>query len=130
MQQGQYVARLIQARLEGRTPEPFKYWNKGNLATIGRNAAVADFGWLRLSGYFAWITWLFVHLLFLIHFENRLMVMLQWAGNYWTRNRSARLITGEDPDSMSAAPAVAPPAPVVEATSVVVEAPATRTSST
>jgi NADH:ubiquinone reductase (H+-translocating) len=97
MQQGQYVARLIEARLRGRTLPPFRYWDYGNMATIGRNAAVADFGWLRLSGYLAWLAWLFIHVLKLIEFENRILVLFQWAWNYLTRNRSARLITGPSP---------------------------------
>jgi NADH dehydrogenase len=97
MQQGQYVARLIQARLRSQTLPPFRYRDYGNMATIGRNAAVADFGWLRLSGYLAWLAWLFIHVLKLIEFENRILVLFQWAWNYLTRNRSARLITGSSP---------------------------------
>jgi NADH dehydrogenase len=65
------------------------------MATIGRAAAVADFGRLRLSGYPAWLAWLFVHLIFLVEFQNKLLVLVQWAWNYFTRNRAARLITGE-----------------------------------
>jgi NADH dehydrogenase len=95
MQQGKYVARLIQQRLRGGTLPPFHYHNRGNLATIGRHAAVADLGWIRFSGYFAWLAWLFVHLLYLVQFQNRLLVLVQWAWNYLTRNRAARLITGE-----------------------------------
>jgi NADH dehydrogenase len=94
MQQGQYVARLIQARLKGHTMPPFHYRDYGNMATIGRNAAVADFGWLRISGYLAWLAWLFIHIIKLIEFENRILVLFQWAWNYVTRNRSARPITG------------------------------------
>ena len=97
MQQGRYVARLIERRLRGDTLPPFYYHNRGNLATIGRHAAVADLGWVRFSGYFAWIAWLFIHILYLVHFQNRLLVLVQWAWNYFTRNRSARLITGEPP---------------------------------
>jgi NADH dehydrogenase len=67
------------------------------MATIGRASAVADLGWLRLSGLLAWLAWLFIHILYLIEFENRLLVLVQWAYNYVTRNRSARLITGVDP---------------------------------
>ncbi|TWT46063.1 NADH dehydrogenase-like protein [Phycisphaerae bacterium RAS1] len=95
MQQGSYVARLIVARLGGANLKPFRYANRGNMATIGRAAAVCDFGWIRISGYFAWLAWLFVHLFFLIEFQNRVLVMLQWAWNYFTFNRAARLITGE-----------------------------------
>jgi NADH dehydrogenase len=97
MQQGQYVARLIEARLRGQTLPPFRYHDYGSMATIGRNVAVADFGWLRISGYFAWLAWLFIHVLKLIEFDNRVLVLFQWAWNYVTRNRSARLITGADP---------------------------------
>ncbi len=93
MQQGRYVARAIEARLRGRRPVPFRYVHKGSLATIGRAAAVADFGRVRFGGYFAWLAWLFIHLLYVVEFENRLLVLVQWAWNYVTRNRSARLIT-------------------------------------
>jgi NADH dehydrogenase len=96
IQQGQYVARLIAARLRGQTLPPFAYRDRGSMATIGRSAAVADLGWIRFSGFFAWLAWLFVHLLYLVEFQNRLLVMVQWAWNYFTRNRAARLITGDD----------------------------------
>lgn len=95
MQQGRYVADLIQRRLRGAPPPPsFHYHDRGSLATIGRAAAVADLGWITLSGLTAWLVWLFVHILYLIAFQNRILVMFQWAWNYFTRNRSARLITG------------------------------------
>jgi NADH dehydrogenase len=97
MQQGRYVARLIAARLRGQSLTPFVYRNYGSMATIGRNAAVADFGWLRFDGYLAWLAWLFIHLMYLVEFENRLLVMVQWGWNYFTRNRAARLITGPSP---------------------------------
>jgi len=93
MQQGRYVARLIEHRLRGRTLPPFRYRHRGSMATIGRAAAVADLGWIRFWGYPAWLAWLFVHLMFIVEFHNRLLVFLQWAWNYFTRNRSARLIT-------------------------------------
>ncbi len=93
MQQGRHVARAIVARLSGRPTRPFRYFHKGSLATIGRAAAVADFGRLRFGGYPAWLAWLFIHLMYLVEFENRLLVFVQWAWNYFTRNRSARLIT-------------------------------------
>jgi NADH dehydrogenase len=93
MQQGRYVARQIAARLEGRTSPPFRYVDKGSMATIGRAAAVADLGYVRLSGYPAWLAWLFIHLMYLVAFDNRLLALVQWAWNYLTRNRSARLIT-------------------------------------
>lgn len=95
MQQGRYAADVLTARLRGKTLAAFHYRDRGNLATIGRHAAVADLGWVRFSGYFAWLAWLFVHILYLVQFQNRLLVLLQWAGNYFTRNRSARLITGD-----------------------------------
>jgi NADH dehydrogenase len=97
MQEGRYAALLVRGRLEGRAVEPFHYWDKGSLATIGRAAAVADFGRIHISGYFAWLTWLFVHLMYLVGFDNRLLVFIKWAYNYFTRNRGARLITGGKP---------------------------------
>ena len=94
MQEGRYAARLVAERLRGRTLPPFRYRDKGTLATIGRAAAVADLGRIRLSGFPAWLAWIFIHLMYLVEFENRLLVLLQWAWNYTTWNRSARLITG------------------------------------
>lgn len=95
MQQGRYVARVIQQRLQGRQLPPFHYRDKGSLAVIGRNAAVAEFGALRLRGFPAWVIWLFVHIAYLIEYDNKLLVLIQWAWNYFTRKRGARLITGE-----------------------------------
>jgi NADH dehydrogenase len=92
MQQGRYVADLIGHRLRGGSLPPFHYKDRGSMAVIGRNAAVADLGRLLLSGFPAWLLWLFVHLLYLIPFENRLLVLAQWLWNYLTRNRSALLI--------------------------------------
>jgi NADH:ubiquinone reductase (H+-translocating) len=97
IQQGRHVAKLIRARLRGRTLPPFHYFDKGNLATIGRGAAVADLNWIRISGWPAWLIWIFVHLLYIVQFQNRLLVMLQWAWLYLTFDRSARLITGKNP---------------------------------
>jgi len=94
MQQGSYAADLIQRRLQGTAVGPFRYKDHGSMATIGRSQAVADLGWLKFSGFPAWLAWLFVHLIFLIQFDNRLLVLFQWAWNYFTGNRSARLITG------------------------------------
>jgi NADH dehydrogenase len=94
IQEGQYVARLIKARLKGRTLGPFRYFNRGNLAVIGRNAAVAEIGRLRFGGLVAWLLWVFVHIVYLIEFDNRLLVLFRWAWNYWTRKRGARLIVG------------------------------------
>jgi NADH dehydrogenase len=93
MAQGRYVARTIRARLRGETMPPFHYVDKGALATIGRNKAVAAFGRLHISGFPAWIAWLFVHLMYLVEFDNRLLVLVQWVYDYITRNRGARLIT-------------------------------------
>jgi NADH dehydrogenase len=96
MAQGRYVARVITRRLVGEETAEFNYFDKGQLATIGRAAAVADFGRLRFSGYPAWLLWLFVHLMYLVEFENRVLVLFQWAWNYFTRNRGARLIAHGD----------------------------------
>jgi NADH:ubiquinone reductase (H+-translocating) len=95
MQQGRYVAGVIRARLSGGgVVKPFAYWDKGNLATIGRASAVGYFGKRQMSGLLAWLIWLFVHLMYLVGFRNRLVVLLQWAFEYLTFNRGARLITG------------------------------------
>lgn len=94
MQQGAYVARLITRRLAGKPTGPFHYHDRGSMATIGRAAAVADFGWIRFSGPLAWLAWLFIHLLFLIEFQNRVLVLVQWAWSYLTWERGARIITG------------------------------------
>jgi NADH:ubiquinone reductase (H+-translocating) len=100
MQQGRYAAKLVRARLDGRPIGPFRYRDKGNLATIGRARAVADLHLVRLSGFLAWATWLVVHLFYLIGFQNRLIVVLRWFISFVTRGRGARLITdaaaGED----------------------------------
>ena len=93
MQQGRYAGRLIVERLAGRSTPPFRYRDKGTLATIGRASAVADFRGLRLSGLPAWIAWLLVHLFYLIGFENRVLVMLRWTYSFCTRGRGTRLIT-------------------------------------
>jgi NADH dehydrogenase len=95
MQQGRYVARVIGARLAGRAHEPFRYVDKGNLATIGRARAVAEIKRLKLSGSIAWLTWLGVHLWYLIGFQNRLLVLIRWLFSFATRGRGARLITGQ-----------------------------------
>ena len=96
IQQGDWVAKNIARDLEHQPRRDFHYFDKGSLATIGRAAAVAQFGKLELSGYFAWLAWLFIHILFLIGFRNRLLVMIQWAWSYLTYERGARLITGSD----------------------------------
>ncbi len=97
MQQGRYVADLIARRLRGEPPLKFHYKDRGSMATIGAASAVAELGWTRFNGLLAWLAWLFIHLIFLVEFENRLLVLVQWGYNYFTRNRSARLITGERP---------------------------------
>jgi NADH dehydrogenase len=93
MQQGRYAAGIVQARLEGREHAAFRYRDKGNLATIGRAAAVADIKGVRLSGFLAWVTWLLVHLWYLIGFQNRLLVFIRWSVSFLTHGRGARLIT-------------------------------------
>jgi NADH:quinone reductase (non-electrogenic) len=96
-QEGAYVARVIAARLGGkRAPGPFRYRDLGSLATIGRKAAVVDFGRLRLSGRIAWLIWGVAHIYFLIGFRNRLAIMIDWLWSYLTYQRGARLITGQD----------------------------------
>jgi NADH dehydrogenase len=95
MQQGRYAGRAIRERLRGREAPPFHYRDKGNLATIGRARAVADIKGLQLSGFIAWLTWLFVHLFYLIGFQNRLLVFTRWVISFVTRSRGERLITTE-----------------------------------
>jgi NADH dehydrogenase len=92
-QMGRHAALNVLATLKGKKRIPFRYRDYGQLATIGRNAAVADFGRVRLSGYPAWLVWLVAHIYFLINFRNRIVVMLDWAWAYWTFNRYARVIT-------------------------------------
>jgi NADH dehydrogenase len=93
MQMGRYAAKAVGARLKGRTAPPFRYRDKGNLATIGRAAAVADLKGLRLSGFVAWMTWLVVHLFYLVGSQNRLLVVIRWSISFATRGRGTRLIT-------------------------------------
>lgn len=95
IQQGRYAAKLIRARLDGRSLPPFRYKDRGTMAAIGRGIAVVDLKRLRFDGWFGWLAWLFIHLLYVEQFENRLLILIQWAWNYITRNRSARLITGK-----------------------------------
>ncbi len=98
MQQGRFVAQVIKARLKNRrAPKPFRYFDKGNLATIGRGEAVGEIRRLKLEGMPAWLVWLFVHLMYLVGFQNRLLVFIQWAFYYATFNRRARIITGGSP---------------------------------
>jgi NADH:ubiquinone reductase (H+-translocating) len=93
IQQGRYAARAVRARLEGRAAPPFRYRDKGNLATIGRAAAVADIKGVKISGFPAWVTWLVVHLFYLVGFQNRLLVFIRWSISFATRGRGTRLIT-------------------------------------
>jgi NADH dehydrogenase len=99
IQMGQYVARLLREEIAGRADSsrrpPFRYWDKGQLAVIGRGRAVADIGRLHFGGLFAWLAWIFVHIFFLIGFRNRLLVLIQWAYSYVTYRRGARIISGE-----------------------------------
>jgi NADH dehydrogenase len=98
-QEGKYVAALIERAVAGKSPgPPFRYRHLGNLATIGRKSAVVDFGFVRLSGFFAWVLWSVAHVYFLIGFRNRLVVALDWIWAYVTFQRGARLITGDTSD--------------------------------
>jgi NADH dehydrogenase len=93
MQEGRHAVRNILAMIEGRKPQRFRYWDKGSMATIGRNKAVADLRFIHLSGLPAWLAWLFVHVIFLVGFRSRIMVLMEWAWSYFTFNKGARLIT-------------------------------------
>ena len=105
MQQGRFVSRKICRRLAGKSEAPtFAYLDKGSMAVIGRRMAVAQISNLRFRGAIAWLAWLFIHLMYLAEFENRVLVLFQWAWNYLTRNRTARLITGDLPPRSSPAP--------------------------
>jgi NADH dehydrogenase len=104
MQQGRYVARTIRNRLRGRPSRPFRYFDKGNVATIGRSRAVADLHLVRLTGFPAWIFWLALHLYYLIGFQNRLLVLIRWVFSFVTRGRGARLIAEEPRARQEATP--------------------------
>jgi NADH dehydrogenase len=95
IQGGRYAGKLIKARLAGRSLPPFKYFNKGDMAVIGRAAAVASIFGIHVSGFIAWFIWLFIHLMYIVEFQNRIIVFIQWGFLYLSFNRSARLITGE-----------------------------------
>jgi NADH:quinone reductase (non-electrogenic) len=95
MQEGRLAADNVVHAISGEATEAFQYVDKGNLATIGKAAAVADFGFLRISGFVAWLLWIVVHILFLIGFRNRVIVLFEWAWAYFTSQRGARLITGD-----------------------------------
>jgi NADH dehydrogenase len=112
MQGGTHAGKQIRRILKGKPPEPFRYKDKGTMATIGRRAGIADLGWLHLSGPLAWLAWLSVHIVFLIEFRNKALVLFQWVWAYLTFQRGARLITGSVEDlrqrSAAAAPGEAP----------------------
>jgi NADH dehydrogenase len=94
-QEGKYVAQLIRRRLKGKSLEDFKFFDKGSLAVIGRNKAVVEIAGKRFGGFFAWIIWIFIHITFLIGFDNKLLVLLQWSWTYFTKKRGSRLIIEE-----------------------------------
>ncbi|HTO73279.1 MAG TPA: NAD(P)/FAD-dependent oxidoreductase [Gemmatimonadales bacterium] len=104
IQMGQYAGRTIRRDLAGQPRTPFRYWDKGQLAVIGRGRAVADIGKLHFDGFLAWLAWIFVHIFFLIGFRNRVLVLFEWAWSYVTYQRGARILTGE-------ATALIPPPP-------------------
>jgi NADH dehydrogenase len=91
-QQGRYVGKHVKDTLQGKRIRPFRYRNRGMLAVIGRSAAVADFGRIRLQGFAAWLVWVFVHIIEIVEFENRLLVFVQWVWQYVNKNRSARIV--------------------------------------
>jgi NADH:ubiquinone reductase (H+-translocating) len=95
-QEGKYVADSIVKRLAGESLPAFEYYDAGSLSVIGRHSAVADFGKVKMSGFFAWLIWVFVHIYYLIEFDNKLVVFIQWTWSYFTRKRGARLITGDE----------------------------------
>jgi NADH dehydrogenase len=99
IQMGKHAAANIGRAIDGQPHRVFRYMDLGNMATIGRASAIADFGWLRLTGWFAWLAWLFVHIMNLIGFRNRVVVLIQWAWAYVTYQRAIRLITGQGPES-------------------------------
>jgi NADH dehydrogenase len=96
MQQGQYVGRILAKGVRKQNVAPFRYRDRGSMAIIGRASAVAQINRFQFSGFFAWIMWLFVHLMYLVEFENKVLVLVQWGWYYFSRNRAARLITGDE----------------------------------
>jgi len=118
MQEGRYVASVLADRVAGKAHlKPFRYRNKGNLATVGRSFGIVERGSLRLSGLLAWVIWLVVHIVYLIGFRNRFLVLFQWAWAYMTYQRSARLITGEPTAALPSVPEPAPTKSTVGASS-------------
>jgi NADH dehydrogenase len=104
------VAQNVLRATRSQDPLPFRYQDKGSLATVGRMAAVADLGWIKLSGPLAWVAWLFLHLMFLVGFRNRVFVFFQWAWSFLSYDRGARLITGPLRKQPGQAPAETRPA--------------------
>jgi NADH dehydrogenase len=120
MQQGRLIGTNIRRELAGKPREPFRYHDKGQMATIGRRRAIVEIGKFRYGGFFAWLTWLFVHILYLIGFKNRIEVILNWSWNYFAFSRGARLIVGKDsrpPPAPPARPAPSIPSPAAAAPS-------------
>jgi len=101
MQQGEFIAKLLKAQIYDQPKPQFKYSDRGSMAVIGRNAAVADLKFMKLTGLPAWLIWTFLHIFYLVEFDNQLIVMLQWGYNYFTHNRSARIITGKYSQSVA-----------------------------
>jgi NADH:ubiquinone reductase (H+-translocating) len=116
IQEGHYVGKIIRQEVSGKSKvrPAFHYWDKGSVATIGRAAAVAQFGRIHISGFIAWLSWLFIHILYLIGFRNRVLVFIQWAWSYVTYERGARLITGRTDLPGWTPPSVEPPEPRLE----------------
>ena len=104
MQQGRYVGQLLAKGVIDKSTAPFHYRDRGSMAMIGRASAVAQIGRFHLAGFFAWLMWLFVHLMYLVEFENKILVLVQWGWYYFSRNRAARLITGEEPTAAALNP--------------------------
>ncbi|OIP77829.1 MAG: FAD-dependent oxidoreductase [Oscillatoriales cyanobacterium CG2_30_44_21] len=119
MQQGEYVAHHIEAKMRQKEPTKFKYWDFGSLAVIGRHEAVVDFKFIRLKGWLAWFIWTFVHVYYLIEFDNKLVVMIQWGWNYFTHRRGARLITGKYLQVLEEMEGIRADSPPIEAREVV-----------
>jgi NADH dehydrogenase len=117
IQEGKHAALNIAREIRGLGRLPFRYRDKGSLATIGRAAAVADLGRVKFTGLIAWLAWLVVHIFYLIGFRNRVLVLLEWAWSYLTTQRGARLITGFPADEEVLAPPQAPAAPLPSAAS-------------
>jgi NADH dehydrogenase len=117
MQEGRHAARQVLRQIQGEATEPFRYWDKGNLATIGRAKAIADLGKFHLTGFVAWMAWLFIHIFYLIGFRNRFLVVTEWAWTYLFFDRGARLITGQvgpllnEPRALASPPPRPEPAP-------------------